>query len=54
MISELNRLLEEFGETLKATSRAIQQKADVYIDEHEVGLETENDNVTTAEDDEIF
>ena len=54
VISELSRLLEDFGNSLKATSRAIQQKADVYIDEHEGEMESGHETGTTGEEDEIF
>jgi hypothetical protein len=44
VMSELNRLLEDLGESLKATSRAIQQRAEVYVDDDEGGGEMESGN----------
>ena len=37
VVAELNRLLEDLGESFKATSRAIQQRAEVYVDEGDEG-----------------
>lgn len=54
IVSELSRLLEDFGETLKVTSRAIQQKADVYIDEHESEMGSGNDTTATGDEDGSF
>ena len=56
VMSELNRLLEDFGEGLKATSRAIQQRAEVYIDDDEVDMEsgTDGSGGPTGDEDETF
>lgn len=45
--SELERLLEDLGEGLKATSRAIQQRAEVYVDDDE-GDEMESGNESSS------
>lgn len=54
VISELDRLLADFGECLKATSRAIQQRAEVYVEDEDGGMASENENGQTREDEEIF
>ena len=54
VIDELNRMLEDFGEALKVTSRAIQQRADVYIEDGDDAMGSGNDGsggLTTGEDD---
>lgn len=56
VMSELNRLLEDFGEGLKATSRAIQQRAEVYIDDDEGEMEsgTEGSGGPNGDEEEAF
>ena len=56
VMSELNRLLEDFGEGLKATSRAIQQRAEVYIDDDEGEMEsgTDGSGGPTVDEEEAF
>jgi hypothetical protein len=56
VMSELNRLLEDFGEGLKATSHAIQQRAEVYIDDGEGEMEsgTDGSGGPTGDEEEAF
>jgi hypothetical protein len=57
VVGELNRLLQDLGESFKATSRAIQQRAEVYVDDDEGG-EMKNGNESsggpTGDEEETF